>query len=179
MQAVTEKIIWPLSHQQRRVIPQVKATWGAEMNGNLINNFIFCNLCKGTRALELSVPIATGLEGKAMRELQWDLAVRLLAFTPNKNLNIHYISGSEVLGLRGLWKMSTLSNVQMLPQIGDLLIEKASYRLCKGEGSQIFSSHSSSTLEPLPVSSLLSWPVVRKREKYCNFNSSKLNTISC
>lgn len=40
------------------------------MNGNLINNFIFCNLCKGTWALELSVPIATGLEGKAMRELQ-------------------------------------------------------------------------------------------------------------
>lgn len=91
--------------------------------------------------------------------------MKLLAFSSNKNVNIHYISGSEVLGLRGLWKMSTLSNVQMLLQIGDLLIEKASYHLCKGEGSQIFSSHSSSTLEPLPVSSLLSWPVVRKREK--------------
>lgn len=37
-------------------------------------------------------------------------------------MNIHYVSGSEVLGLRGLWKMSTLSNVQMLPQIGEKLV---------------------------------------------------------
>lgn len=55
-----------------------------------------------------SVPIATGLKVGAERAQQKGFAVRSVAFGLNKNVNIHYISSSRVVGLRGLWKLSIL-----------------------------------------------------------------------
>lgn len=40
----------------------------------------------------------------------------------------------------------------------------AAHRLCMGEGSQIFSGHNSSTLEPQPASSLWFWSAEENRE---------------
>lgn len=79
-----------------------------EMNGNIINDTIFCNFCKGTCVLRLLSSYSIWTRGSGYDGSEIRFSLRSLAFSPNKNVNIHNLSGTEAHGLRGLWKLSAL-----------------------------------------------------------------------
>lgn len=141
------------------------------MNGNLINNFSLAICVRALRHLFFFCSHSNWVSGQNHEGTATRFSREIPTMSQDENVNIHYISGLKAFGLEGLRKLPALiedTGSKTLSLISVTGEKRASYHLCKGEENQIFSSHSSSILEPR-LTSLL-WFLSARKETFHNTN---------